>query len=915
MESRKWTSTVHALDELGKTLICSVCSQLLKEPCSLGVCDHLFCKYCIINHLENSCPECDSPAWVKDLLPSRELTVVVQMYQRLQRLVKLCPTSVQGITDTENSIDDLHDSELESDSKSPLEHSEIEELEKCLDTCRTDLQAREMDSEMSTDQDTCEDKSTTSENDVEEVKQKTNRRKGAKYIPPWRKNTSKKTKRNIPRRPRCPRDTAFLKENLGKQKKQISSFLTTTVLTSDSTPDDYCPPFKKHSMSAEMRKKRIDSCNAEWDKIPLQDLKSNKGRRIKKRFMKRKVSFSCLEDELNLINKSVDSQSKGDDDRLILNASCSEMTVEMSESNETVDKFDSVPNCIDGDNTSPRKTSPTQQKHSDVRMRKVDESVTKSDMGLRHKSERTANVKEKKTCNEQPHGPTSDMWQGETNPTVENSEPREVNGGDHLQKISPIFEKRDASKRKRSSQEGDQTHCERMSSLQEKGNKQTTPKDEPRSRLSLEKSTLNGKNKSEDKKMKTISSLYRSVSSKAKKQSSLDQDRPSNTRKRSSLEGQSGKKSMAVDYLKRNKKGETPLHLASIKGDIQNVEMLLQQGADANVRDYAGWRPLHEAANHGHADVVSLLLDHGALIDAPGFENDSPLHDALANNRINVVKVLVKNGANIMARNMFGLTPTGMAITKAMKNALKTKVLQETERAGHSVEKAVTNTVAKTNEFVFICTGLNNEQKNTMEACARMLDAEISKTFTDDVTHVIASCAGGVCLRTLKYLQGVISAKWIVSFEWIERCVHEKQAVDEGLYEVAGTMSSPSSPGPMRARLNAAAQYPPLFDGCHFFFHGSFTAPSKKDLGELVKCGGGTLLLREPKMDDDIVQSSRRIAYHSSLDSQQPNCCYYIINSPLHDAMLVNTAKLCSVPLSWLMDCIAQFKILSTDGY
>ena len=39
---------------------------------------------------------------------------------------------------------------------------------------------------------------------------------------------------------------------------------------------------------------------------------------------------------------------------------------------------------------------------------------------------------------------------------------------------------------------------------------------------------------------------------------------------------------------KRNERGETPLHLACIKGDVKAVSLLIRQGADINVQDFAG---------------------------------------------------------------------------------------------------------------------------------------------------------------------------------------------------------------------------------------------------------------------------------------------------------------------------------------
>ena len=39
---------------------------------------------------------------------------------------------------------------------------------------------------------------------------------------------------------------------------------------------------------------------------------------------------------------------------------------------------------------------------------------------------------------------------------------------------------------------------------------------------------------------------------------------------------------------KRNERGETPLHVASIRGDTDRIAQLISQGADVNATDYAG---------------------------------------------------------------------------------------------------------------------------------------------------------------------------------------------------------------------------------------------------------------------------------------------------------------------------------------
>ncbi|XP_060939291.1 tonsoku-like protein [Limanda limanda] len=110
-------------------------------------------------------------------------------------------------------------------------------------------------------------------------------------------------------------------------------------------------------------------------------------------------------------------------------------------------------------------------------------------------------------------------------------------------------------------------------------------------------------------------------------------------------------------WNKRNEKGETSLHRASIDGNLKQVQYLVEQGHPVNPRDYCGWTPLHEACNHGHHDIVAVLLDRGANINDPGgplCEGVTPLHDALACGNLQVARLLVTRGASVTQRNSKG---------------------------------------------------------------------------------------------------------------------------------------------------------------------------------------------------------------------------------------------------------------------
>ena len=57
---------------------------------------------------------------------------------------------------------------------------------------------------------------------------------------------------------------------------------------------------------------------------------------------------------------------------------------------------------------------------------------------------------------------------------------------------------------------------------------------------------------------------------------------------------------------------ETPLHVASRRGDAENVTLLLQHGALPDAVTLDSQAPLHLAAIDGHESVALALLEHGA---------------------------------------------------------------------------------------------------------------------------------------------------------------------------------------------------------------------------------------------------------------------------------------------------------------
>ena len=93
----------------------------------------------------------------------------------------------------------------------------------------------------------------------------------------------------------------------------------------------------------------------------------------------------------------------------------------------------------------------------------------------------------------------------------------------------------------------------------------------------------------------------------------------------------------------------TPLVIASFRGNIAVVEMLLAAGADVNSADRSGFTPLIGAAQFGHATLIPILVEAGADLEALSItENQkAALHFAAKNGHAAVVEALLNAGADV----------------------------------------------------------------------------------------------------------------------------------------------------------------------------------------------------------------------------------------------------------------------------
>lgn len=198
-------------------------------------------------------------------------------------------------------------------------------------------------------------------------------------------------------------------------------------------------------------------------------------------------------------------------------------------------------------------------------------------------------------------------------------------------------------------------------------------------------------------------------------------------------------------------------------------------------------------------------------------------------------------------------------VTELTHSPMRPKTKSKRQRATISKSKLSQNhlgdacpktSTAPRSKMVFTGTCLTDAQKNVANQFASTFGAKFINVWnTERITHVVGNDQGDAKTnRTLKYIKGLITHKWLVSFAWIEKSLEKGTVQNEEPYEFVGHKESPDDKlnKPKESRETKVN----FLKGFKLFTkkNAGKNLPSdfRKEMTSLVELGGGKVLSMMP---------------------------------------------------------------------
>ncbi|CAL4249937.1 unnamed protein product, partial [Meganyctiphanes norvegica] len=116
------------------------------------------------------------------------------------------------------------------------------------------------------------------------------------------------------------------------------------------------------------------------------------------------------------------------------------------------------------------------------------------------------------------------------------------------------------------------------------------------------------------------------------------------------------------------RKSQTPIHIASEKGNSDIVKLFIDQSVPLDEKDSEKFTALHLAAKNGHKNCCELLVKAGAEINAKSKREQTPLHLAAQMKYTACCSFLLESGADINTQDGDGNTAFHLVCSSMRSN-------------------------------------------------------------------------------------------------------------------------------------------------------------------------------------------------------------------------------------------------------
>ena len=113
--------------------------------------------------------------------------------------------------------------------------------------------------------------------------------------------------------------------------------------------------------------------------------------------------------------------------------------------------------------------------------------------------------------------------------------------------------------------------------------------------------------------------------------------------------------------------GKTPLLLCAGINHVEILRMLIDAGADLNMKNNSGWAALHNCAYRKNClESAKMLIEAGADVNIQKEDGSTALHLSVINQYWKITELLINNGADLNIQDEEGNTPLHIASSNGL---------------------------------------------------------------------------------------------------------------------------------------------------------------------------------------------------------------------------------------------------------